>query len=463
MIRFVSINSLPFLLLFLLLFQKASAQKPEVIASVENVGKIEIIQSVPGQDLFVAGDQKGFLTVWSFSDLKQVKLIKAHTARVSSITFNSSGTRMITASTNGRIKTWDTKTWKLIDSFDPKVNGRTTFAVYHPDGKKIYFDFNESLYVISSNLKQSIQKLYTDVTYLTCGIISPDQTLLVFGGDKSIKILDLHTDRVIKEIGYCSSYVNELTFTSPTQLVSWCQDGTLNFWDIKKQGLLNVRPIKSIRSGIRNSWTRLYSYDNGKHIISGNGGNKVLLWDATKGTLLHTIAAHSDTVRAYAVSSDPKFFITGGFDGVLKKWEIKDEKKEVEKKDTMQIASTPFPVPTIPAEINERKVERIKTFEIPTMVLNIEVWDDNIDGDIISINWNGRWILKNYEVKKERKTLQLLLDKNVENALILYAENLGSSPPNTARVSFMLDGKETVIQVTSDTKTCGSVGFKFRR
>jgi hypothetical protein len=88
----------------------------------------------------------------------------------------------------------------------------------------------------------------------------------------------------------------------------------------------------------------------------------------------------------------------------------------------------------------------------------VQVFDDNIDGDIISLNWNGKWILKDFETTNVRKELKLPL-MDGENTLILYAENLGTKPPNTARVKFSDGKKEHTIKITSDYKMCGAVTF----
>lgn len=71
----------------------------------------------------------------------------------------------------------------------------------------------------------------------------------------------------------------------------------------------------------------------------------------------------------------------------------------------------------------------------------LKFWDNSQeDGDIISLNLNGEWILRNFIVKKIPSEIVLNLTKG-ENILILHAENLGASPPNTAAISITENGE----------------------
>lgn len=71
----------------------------------------------------------------------------------------------------------------------------------------------------------------------------------------------------------------------------------------------------------------------------------------------------------------------------------------------------------------------------------LKFWDNSQeDGDIISLNLNGEWILRNFIVKKTPGEMILNLVEG-ENILILHAENLGESPPNTAAISITENGE----------------------
>lgn len=93
-------------------------------------------------------------------------------------------------------------------------------------------------------------------------------------------------------------------------------------------------------------------------------------------------------------------------------------------------------------ELEGREIVTTEAFEIKGNEVKIQFWDDSQeDGDIISLNLNGEWILKNYVVKKAKGEIILDLLEG-DNYLILHAENLGAIAPNTAALAIIEDERE---------------------
>ena len=69
----------------------------------------------------------------------------------------------------------------------------------------------------------------------------------------------------------------------------------------------------------------------------------------------------------------------------------------------------------------------------------IDIWDGGvIDGDIISILVNGKAVLSNYTLAKEKKQLRFRLPGQL-NTIAIVAEDEGVNPPNTAQI-ILADG-----------------------
>jgi hypothetical protein len=85
--------------------------------------------------------------------------------------------------------------------------------------------------------------------------------------------------------------------------------------------------------------------------------------------------------------------------------------------------------------VAKRKLVSSKEWSVKQESITLQIWDNNKeDGDIISLKFNDTWILTNFQLKKEKYTIPIKLTQK-ENQLLLFAENLGSIPPNTAAVS----------------------------
>jgi hypothetical protein len=80
----------------------------------------------------------------------------------------------------------------------------------------------------------------------------------------------------------------------------------------------------------------------------------------------------------------------------------------------------------------------------------------------MSLFFNGNWIMDHYGVTKKKQEIQLNFSPNTNNYLVLFANNLGKSPPNTAAIEFD-DGKSLrFFKLSSDLKTCSAINFYYK-
>ena len=101
-------------------------------------------------------------------------------------------------------------------------------------------------------------------------------------------------------------------------------------------------------------------------------------------------------------------------------------------------------------EVAKRKLVSSKEWTVKKSKIVLQIWDNNKeDGDIISLKFNDKWILTNFPLKKEKYTIPIELKKS-ENQLLLFAENLGSIPPNTAAISIDDDNLVRTFILNSD-------------
>jgi hypothetical protein len=115
----------------------------------------------------------------------------------------------------------------------------------------------------------------------------------------------------------------------------------------------------------------------------------------------------------------------------------------------------------IPTEINGREINKEGEFMFRGDKLTITVFDNRTtDGDIISLFLNGKNILKEFEISKNRFDVEVDVEEGMEYFLTLYAHNLGDIPPNTVAM-YISDGqRKKFITLTSDLKACGAVKIR---
>ncbi len=109
----------------------------------------------------------------------------------------------------------------------------------------------------------------------------------------------------------------------------------------------------------------------------------------------------------------------------------------------------------------KRNTDLLKTIEIDNPSFTVDLYDNGeIDGDSISLIFNGNLILTHKRLSDKALRLQLEVDKTREvNELIMYAENLGTIPPNTALMVVNDGDNRYEVRISSDLQKSGVIRF----
>jgi hypothetical protein len=130
---------------------------------------------------------------------------------------------------------------------------------------------------------------------------------------------------------------------------------------------------------------------------------------------------------------------------VAKLYLDKDEKAEKE------FENYPLPADEKPLQKNEKL---LSSFIATDQQLTFAIWDDAVeDGDSVSININGKWLVQGFQVKIKPQFIPVTL-KPGPNTITFIADNLGSIPPNTS-VLEIIDGnkrKSFTIETTPEDR-----------
>ncbi|HXD76976.1 MAG TPA: hypothetical protein VN616_04165 [Puia sp.] len=96
-----------------------------------------------------------------------------------------------------------------------------------------------------------------------------------------------------------------------------------------------------------------------------------------------------------------------------------------------------------------------------TDTVRVQLYDNGeIDGDSVSLFLNNDLVLQHYRLTAQPKILLLPIDKSLPvNRLLLFAENLGRLPPNTALMEVIVHGKTYELFLSTDYKRNASVEF----
>lgn len=116
------------------------------------------------------------------------------------------------------------------------------------------------------------------------------------------------------------------------------------------------------------------------------------------------------------------------------------------------------------SKFDRRSRQIIKTVEVDSKTFRVELYDNGqIDGDTISLYMNGKLMVSRQRLSTTPISLSINLDDTKENELIMYAENLGTIPPNTALMVVTVGDKRYEVNISSSEQTNGAVRFSLRK
>jgi len=466
-------------LLFVLLITNAASGQSYIRQNTysEAEAGITVMSVNKTNDLLVCGDEKGNLIFRSLKDGTYIKKSSSHGNAVNTINFNSTGKLMISSTVDGEIKIYDLEKEKIIQGiYSPDYNG-IRFVLFSIADGFIYFSSKSKLYKTRSDLTQSVNLVSEFEDSLYAAVITTDRNSLILAAGNKLKVINTRSDLLRQEITVGSSPIEHLTLLGDTLLASWGRDGIIRFWPYKF-GQLAIEPSHWFKAGEPSQMN--FSAD-ANLMVSGNIGTWARVWNPFTKIVKQELYGHTSKVVCSVFGEDQTSLFTAGLDHSVIHWKLLNEQPTIsltqapkqqqpilpKAKESNNTIDTTSLMPEVimkdestPAVIQGRNVTGTEVVEVNTANITIFVYDNSyMDGDTMSLYFNGKWILYHYGVTKKKRPVELQFKQNANNYLVLFANNLGKSPPNTAAVEINDGTRKRIYRLSSDLKSCSAINF----
>lgn len=116
-------------------------------------------------------------------------------------------------------------------------------------------------------------------------------------------------------------------------------------------------------------------------------------------------------------------------------------------------------------KMKERKNTEISRLEINEPEIELSVYDNGIvDNDTVSIFYNGKVIKSKQRLSEEPLKIKLKLDENTsQHEITMFAENLGSIPPNTAIIILKAGSKRYELRSSASLEENAVLYLEYKR
>ena len=406
-----------------------------------------LAMSAPDQ-LLVSGDEKGNIIVRETATGGIIHRLEQHKDRITDIAFSHEGQLMASASYDGTVILWNLSDGQSLETYQNTSSGayddvkgnEPSFVDFGPNDQMLYFGgYNLEVNRLSIQTGNLLNLHREAEDAITCGRVSPDGRHLAFASGGKIYFIDLRSWKVDKQFHRSDRYedlICEIAFVPDRSVIAaWTVNGSIHFWDYQEDQYLN-----SIRATEVEGSSQLVFSNDGRQFLTGNLGRQALIWDLAQERVVQTLEEHQAPVTTFAISQDGQLIATGSEDHLILLWK--------------KGSAPELPVPlTLPHQLNDRKVELQNTITVENEEIELLFWDNQkIDGDVISVNLNGAWIIDEQMLKQDPITHTVRFDQS-ENYLIVQAHNVGKIPPNTVALTIRDGDQERTITLRSELQT----------
>jgi WD40 repeat protein len=266
---------------------------------------------------------------------------------IMSAAFSADGKKIQAVNADGLYRVWELDTGKIIKSINLPYTSQLSFAKISTNGKFILMSsFKEYECKIvdaeTGKLITLFKKIISNVTMPYAAVVSSDDKSILLGDYYKLFLWDIETKKIIKIFAGHNGTIYSVALSNDGKYAASGSEGSLKIWDVENEkeysNLKILFPIdnngtvqwgtyeemmkkekRAAQSGMLPIWAVAFSFD-GNLLVSGGFDSIIRLWDVKTGYLLFTNTGIP--IISAAFSPDNKRLVTGGLDKSLILWDV---------------------------------------------------------------------------------------------------------------------------------------------
>ncbi len=263
-----------------------------------------------------------YSTCFANTPLKETKNLIGHGGPVNSVAISNDGQYALTGSLDYAVMLWDLQS----KSNEPLLRftdhqGAVTSVSFLPSGKQALSTGDEgNLYLWNLETKEKEHTFEGHKAKVVSISVSENGKYAATSSwDGSARIWDLVDKKSLQTIQVDKNPVNAVLISNDNQtLYTAGYDGKIRSWDFKTGEFIKTIYIHSWPINIMR-WL-----PDGKQLVFGTTNGDVLILDSQAKDISKILIPHEKPVLGLAVSKQHNLIASGGNDGVIRVWDLKD-------------------------------------------------------------------------------------------------------------------------------------------
>jgi len=270
----------------------------------------------------------GEIILWNVETGEEVRRLEGHTDDVTTVTFDTTGNRILSGSADRTMRLWDVETGEQIGIYRRHL-GKVVDVAFHPLAPdlavSLAIDTPPTLWDLDTG-REVIRYYEHDVRYepnLSVGSVafSPDGSQILGSYGIPMRIWDTVTGELIREFLGHGSYINSVAYSVDGQIAlssAW-RENSFRVWDTDNG--IELRRFEGHGGVIR----AITISDDGRYALSGSDDNTVRVWDLANGAEVLSLPGHTDNIFAtiYSPYMENGYIVaSAGLDELIRIWDV---------------------------------------------------------------------------------------------------------------------------------------------
>lgn len=280
----------------------------------------------------------GTIKLWDTKSGRELRTLAGHGRGVYKAVFSPDEKQLASASRDGRVKIWD-----LASGSNTRTLVVESLAVksvaWSPDGRLLASSGNDGvvkLWDAASGQELRVLKhawRNERAGVVGCVLFSPDgKTLAARNWDGTVSLWEVSTGREAHTLAVVNAdaAISSIAFSSDGRFIAAADERTkVKFWDVASGELVRTLVSPPVE-GMTTQIVSLAFSLTGRWLATGEARVEsarrqyigvVKLWDLEAGRVLHEAVAHVMEPDSLAFSPDERLLASGGADGGVKMWD----------------------------------------------------------------------------------------------------------------------------------------------